>query len=245
MKKILFTCLFVFLVSGFVLKSHAQDIEVIVHETSLTDTLGVVNIIFHFEVINISMMEQSVFEVRTINDLPTDWTSSLCFGENCYAPFVDSIATGTLDPNLQPGDTLKTSVYVAPVNIVGTAHVQIEVGTLRNPTERTTLDFYATAIVTDINDLISSLNYTLEQNYPNPFNPSTNISYSIPERGNVNIKLYDVLGNEIADLLNEEKEAGEYNLQFNTQNYELSSGVYFYTMRVNDFVQTRKLILEK
>ncbi|QQS35863.1 MAG: T9SS type A sorting domain-containing protein [Ignavibacteriales bacterium] len=249
MKKFLFAGFFLFLVSGFVLKSQAQDIEVIVHATQLIDTLGYGNIeaVFDFEVINISMMEQSVFEVRTINDLPQDWTSSLCFGELCFPPDIDSVVTADPfpQPPLQPGDTLITSLHVYPLTNVGVGHVQLQVGTLRNPDVRVILDFYTTGIITDVNETGSVVTYSLDQNYPNPFNPSTNIVYSIPERGNVSIKLYDVLGNEIADILNEDKEAGEYSLQLNTQNYDLSSGVYFYTMRVNDFVQTRKLILEK
>jgi hypothetical protein len=246
MKNFLSVFLFLFFSAGLLINTGAQDFQVVTHETSLQDTLGVLEIVFDFEVINSSQSEIAIFEVRTLNELLQDWSSSLCFGENCYAPFVDSIATGDgLQPNLQAGDTLITSIHVTPATVVGTGHIQIQVGTLRNPGERVTLDFYATAVLTDINDLQSPFAYSLEQNYPNPFNPSTNISYSIPERGNVSIKLFDVLGNEIAELLDVEKEAGVYNFTFNTQDYGLSSGVYFYTLRVNDFVQTRKMILEK
>jgi hypothetical protein len=70
------------------------------------------------------------------------------------------------------------------------------------------------------------LEFSLEQNYPNPFNPNTIISFSIPERANVNLKVYDVLGNELVTLINEETVAGSYNISFNANG--LSTGVYFY-----------------
>jgi photosystem II stability/assembly factor-like uncharacterized protein len=85
--------------------------------------------------------------------------------------------------------------------------------------------------------------FKLEQNYPNPFNPSTSIQYAIGTRQFVELKVYDVLGNEIATLVNEEKPAGMYNVQF-TMN-DLGSGIYFYKINAGDFVQTKKMILIK
>ena len=80
-------------------------------------------------------------------------------------------------------------------------------------------------------------------NYPNPFNPTTTIKYSIPKTYNVLIKVFDVLGNEIETLINEEKPVGTYELNWNAAN--LPSGVYFYRLQAGDFVQTRKMILLK
>lgn len=85
--------------------------------------------------------------------------------------------------------------------------------------------------------------YLLKQNYPNPFNPSTTISYSLPQNGNVEIKLYDVLGNEIATVLNSVKEAGNYDVKFDASS--LASGMYIYTIRVNDYTATKKMLLVK
>jgi len=87
------------------------------------------------------------------------------------------------------------------------------------------------------------LEYGLEQNYPNPFNPNTTISFSIPERANVNLKVYDILGNELVTLINEETEAGSYNISFNSNG--LSTGVYFYQLVSSDFVETKKMLLIK
>jgi hypothetical protein len=85
--------------------------------------------------------------------------------------------------------------------------------------------------------------YFLSQNYPNPFNPSTTIKYSIPVDGNVSLKLFDLLGNEIYTLVDELKQAGTHELEFNAS--DLSSGVYYYQIKSAEFVATKKLMLMK
>jgi lysophospholipase L1-like esterase len=85
--------------------------------------------------------------------------------------------------------------------------------------------------------------YTLKQNYPNPFNPSTTISYSLSTENFVTIKVFEVLGNEIATLVNEKKPAGYYEVEFDGS--QLSSGVYFYQMQSGSFIKTKKLVLMK
>lgn len=88
-----------------------------------------------------------------------------------------------------------------------------------------------------------STEYLLYQNYPNPFNPTTQINYSIPKAELVTLKVYDILGNEAAVLVNEEKTAGKYSINFNAGN--LSSGVYFYRLKAGNYSSTKKLILMK
>jgi Secretion system C-terminal sorting domain/Right handed beta helix region len=88
-----------------------------------------------------------------------------------------------------------------------------------------------------------STEFKLQQNYPNPFNPSTTINFVIPKSSFVNLKVYDVLGNEVATLINEEKPGGAYEIRWNAEG--LSSGVYLYTLKAGDFVQTKKLVLMK
>ncbi|MBN8569498.1 MAG: T9SS type A sorting domain-containing protein [Ignavibacteria bacterium] len=85
--------------------------------------------------------------------------------------------------------------------------------------------------------------YSLSQNYPNPFNPSTKISFTLPVKNFVTIKVYDVNGKEIAELINEEKQAGENSVEFYGAN--LSSGVFYYKLTAGDFSQVRKMILIK
>ncbi len=85
--------------------------------------------------------------------------------------------------------------------------------------------------------------FVLEQNYPNPFNPTTTITYQVPKLCFVSLKVYDVLGNEVAELVNEEKYQGRYSVKFDAS--ELASGVYIYQLRVNDYVSSKKMLLLK
>jgi len=85
--------------------------------------------------------------------------------------------------------------------------------------------------------------YKLEQNYPNPFNPSTTIDYSIKSNGFVTLKVYDMLGKEVASLVNEKKEPGSYSVTFNASN--VPSGIYVYRLTTNEFTSTKKLMLVK
>ena len=91
------------------------------------------------------------------------------------------------------------------------------------------------------NNLVKT--YKLSQNYPNPFNPSTNIRYQIPSAGRVTLKIYDILGRGVKTLVNEYQTSGSYEKSFNAVN--LASGIYFYQIRVNNFVATKKMILIK
>lgn len=89
--------------------------------------------------------------------------------------------------------------------------------------------------------------FTLSQNYPNPFNPSTKIEYRLEKAGMVSLKVYNLLGNEVATLVNGRQEAGRYTVQFNTNGgiLSLASGVYFYRLEAGSFVSTKKLIFMK
>ena len=101
--------------------------------------------------------------------------------------------------------------------------------------------------VEDENNFVAD-DFSLEQNYPNPFNPSTKIKYTVPSVGTslmkfVQLKVYDVLGNEVATLVNEEKTAGSYEVKFKAAG--LSSGIYFYKLQAGNLVETKKMILMK
>jgi len=100
-------------------------------------------------------------------------------------------------------------------------------------------------VITSVNQIKNNIpdKFELYQNYPNPFNPSTTINYSVSNSGIVTIKIYDILGREVATLVNEEKMPGNYTVNFNGTN--LSSGVYFYKMETRSFIQTKKLLLLK
>lgn len=98
--------------------------------------------------------------------------------------------------------------------------------------------------VTAVNDVRSiPAEYELSQNYPNPFNPTTVIEYEIPKNEFVLLKVYNLIGQEVAELENSEKSAGRHKINFNAE--KLSSGVYYYTIKAGSFYQTKKLILLK
>jgi hypothetical protein len=99
------------------------------------------------------------------------------------------------------------------------------------------------ALIVGVEDELSPATYTLAQNYPNPFNPSTKIAFSVPTQGNVTLKIYNMLGQEVATLLDEVRNAGVHEVAFDGIN--LSSGVYFYTLTAGDFVSTKKMMLLK
>ena len=104
-----------------------------------------------------------------------------------------------------------------------------------------------------ISNLISSIEtvtdntipteFSLDQNYPNPFNPTTIIQFALPVKTLVSIKLYDALGREVRSLLNKEMEPGIYKLHLDAR--ELASGIYFYQIQANNFIQTRKMLIIK
>ncbi len=100
-------------------------------------------------------------------------------------------------------------------------------------------------VVTGVTPVVSQLpkDYKLSQNYPNPFNPVTKINFSIPKNGHVSLKVYDALGREIASLVNDVKNAGNYTVEFNASH--LSSGAYFYRLNVNGYIETKKMLLIK
>ncbi|MGB5893268.1 MAG: T9SS type A sorting domain-containing protein, partial [Ignavibacteriaceae bacterium] len=85
--------------------------------------------------------------------------------------------------------------------------------------------------------------FNLDQNFPNPFNPTTSIRFSLPSERFISLTVYDVLGSEIVTLVNEEKPAGEYEVEFNSKG--LTSGIYFYQLKVGKFIETKKMILLK
>ncbi|MFZ1518614.1 MAG: M14 family zinc carboxypeptidase [Ignavibacteriaceae bacterium] len=104
-------------------------------------------------------------------------------------------------------------------------------------------------ITTDIEQItdLTPNEFRLEQNYPNPFNPSTKISWKSPTSGWQTLKVYDVLGNEIAILVDEYRNSGNYEIDFQNTvgSHQLANGVYFYQLRVGDFVETKKMVLLK
>lgn len=120
----------------------------------------------------------------------------------------------------------------------------IHAGNYQYPVQGCTIKIeYAFLNTTDVSALMNNkaANYSLSQNYPNPFNPSTNIGFNLPSKAFVLLKVYDILGREVATLMNEELSAGSYTRQWNAAN--MPSGIYFYRLQAGSYGETKKLIL--
>ncbi|MCU0342612.1 MAG: T9SS type A sorting domain-containing protein [Ignavibacterium sp.] len=142
----------------------------------------------------------------------------------------------SLDIPLSDFTNLTTRNHIAQYILVG------------QPTGSNTVyvdNFYFYNSATDVKEIIGATpsDFELEQNYPNPFNPSTLISYSIPQNSFVTLKVYDVIGNEVATLVNQSQSAGKYEVRFDASN--LSNGVYMYSIKTDNFTSTKKMILMK
>ncbi|OGU68364.1 MAG: hypothetical protein A2499_14935 [Stygiobacter sp. RIFOXYC12_FULL_38_8] len=140
-------------------------------------------------------------------------------------------------------------VYSAKADPADLYHITLRQGTA-SAAAAMTLDgiriattWNALLTATDVEETSIPTKYELNQNYPNPFNPSTVINYQLPEAGNVTLKVYDVLGNEVATLVNEFKQAGVYNAKFANSN--LSSGIYLYRLQAGNFVSVKRMMLIK
>jgi hypothetical protein len=160
----------------------------------------------------------------------------------CNDPWVTGIGAGQSLPDLPPsataGSTSPVLIYFDPTAkpTYFDLKADFSIGGVIYWTDSTRLTL--TGIGTEA---ALPVRYALEQNYPNPFNPSTKIQFSIVHRQLTIVKVFDVLGREVATLVNELKEPGTYTVQFNASS--LASGVYFYRLQAGNFVQTKKLLL--
>ncbi len=182
-----------------------------------------------------------------------------------FSQIIDLELTHTLPKVFPSNDTLTWDfTYTAPNNsgsdtIYSAAQ---SVNGDENPSEEDKWNFGSNFVVTvvpptnvEVEPNVSSLSFELKQNYPNPFNPSTKIEYTIPSltpplslrervsegQVRVTLKVYDLIGNEVATLVNEEKPTGNYEVEFDASH--LSSGIYFYQLKAGNYVATKKMIL--
>jgi hypothetical protein len=149
--------------------------------------------------------------------------------------------------------------YVGRVNVSGSKNIDIYVDdepyktgttTLTGNTVRTWYDGISYALINNSAVNIAQENsipseFKLEQNYPNPFNPATTINYQLPNASNVTLKVFDLVGREVITLVNEFQQAGKYSVQFSSSKLQTASGVYFYRLKADSYIQTKKMILIK
>ncbi len=221
----------------------SQEFEIWVEQHQINGNLGE-ELIFNMEVENISQEEITLNFIRVINDIPEQWSSSLCF-EFCFAPFVDTVTTNSQfgSSPIQPGEIRDMSLHVFPLEVDGLGEIEILIENVNNRDYNTTEVFIASTAVTSVEEEIFPDNFELKQNYPNPFNPSTTINFSLPESDKVTLKVYDIIGNEVDNLINSPMSAGSFEYKFNASS--LPSGVYFYELKTREFRSVRKMVLEK
>jgi C1A family cysteine protease len=163
----------------------------------------------------------------------------------------------TVNPStetVEPEDSLSINVVIDTKDLAAGSYYGLVILTSNDLTYRSYHSFSGgihinlevqDTVATDIKMRSASIpeTWSLEQNYPNPFNPSTKISWQSPDRSHQVLKVFDVLGNEIVTLVNEEKPAGNYEVTWNAVNFPC--GVYFYRLQAGSFVETKKMILLK
>lgn len=182
---------------------------------------------------------------RIVNNIPASWETQMCY-DLCYAGFIDTISLPSDKPySIAPGhqDTLFYIDFTCVGQGLGTSIVRMY--NVENPSLYVQDTFKVQIGSTGISHISLIVDsYNLSQNYPNPFNPTTNINFSIPNSQTVSLKVYDILGNEITALVNNERlTAGTYKVDFNGSS--MSSGIYYYTLKTESFIDTKKMILIK
>jgi CubicO group peptidase (beta-lactamase class C family)/uncharacterized lipoprotein YbaY len=165
----------------------------------------------------------------------------------------DSIVTGIISntlsaPTILPGQRVacggSTNIYYDPSKVKDTVSFNIRFEISSNGYVYWSEDTTVILAITGIEDQsLLPTAFNLKQNFPNPFNPSTTIKYSVPELSKVKLTVFNLLGEEIKTLVDEEKMPGSYELEFNSEN--IPSGVYFYQIKAGEFTQTKKMILLK
>ncbi len=237
---------------------NAQSFTAVADTTSAQDTLNS-EMVFNITVTNVSDNDLTLYVKRTVNNIPLDWTSSLCFNF-CFSPDLDSIAT-TSDfgsRSLSAGESRELSLHIFPHSSSGTGNVSLRIGDVNNFADSVVIDFTAIANPLGVEDENRSVfRFELNQNYPNPFykgsgeNSTTTITYSVKGiTTTITLTVYDVLGRKVATLVNNKSvpnSGGNYSVQFNpnSADEQLPTGIYFYRLQAGKFSQTKKMILMK
>lgn len=215
--------------------------------TTQVDTAGS-EIVFNLTVQNTSQDSLKLAFLRTENDIPSDWSTSFCFDNNCFSPDVDSVAT-TPDFNstpIAPGEVRELSLhfFTAP-DRRDSGKVTLLAKNFGNPYNNAMihLNAYTEVYVSAKDETVIPTEYSLGQNYPNPFNPESSISFSLPASQYVKITLYDVMGRELMTLAEGTYAAGQHAITVKSEN--LSSGTYVYRMKAGSFMAAKKMIIAK
>ena len=199
------------------------------------DSIGTFNGTIH----NVSSGTINIVVVRRVNNLPNNWTSSVCLGMICYNETIDSVSV-----QIGQGDSSACGV-LAWVSGAGEGTVQLDIFDL-NSNEHLFLDVNFYAGMVDINnDFIKPNQFLLFPAYPNPFNPVTTIRFNIPieTQHATTLQIFDVNGRSIESLVNRVLQAGQHEIEWSAA--RIPSGVYFAELVSGNYRQVQKLVLMK
>ena len=200
-----------------------------------TDSVGT----FHGTIHNLSSDTVTIIVVRRVNELPNNWTSSVCLDMICYNEAIDSVST-----QIGQGDSTACGV-LAWISGPGAGTVQLDIFDLYTD-DHLFLDVNFYAGMVDINkDLIKPNQFLLFPAYPNPFNPLTRIRFNIPfeTQHATSLQLFDINGRSVESLVNRVMQTGQYEIEWSALG--MPSGVYFAELVSGNYRQVQKLVLMK
>ncbi|KAA3596792.1 MAG: T9SS C-terminal target domain-containing protein [Calditrichaeota bacterium] len=247
MKKIIFTTLAIF---TFAASSFAQQVYsfTMVSDANFSFAQPWELVEIHADMTNLTSQPQYIVFDRVTENLPDPfWSSSVCAGINCWAPFV-----GTDTIYLAPDTTLDIRMNITPSTVQGQADIVVEFWDANSPNDKVVQDYHVsteevTVSVEEGEVILPS--FKLAQNFPNPFNPSTKIELTVDKTDFGKLSVFNVLGQEIKVLASQKFTAGQ-NYTFawdgkDANDSPVASGVYFYSFDLNGISQTKRMVLAK
>ncbi|HEY3250148.1 MAG TPA: T9SS type A sorting domain-containing protein [Ignavibacteria bacterium] len=199
------------------------------------DTFGVIS---HAKLNNLTGSNNQLRIIRTAVNVPSGWESCICDIVQCHPPGLDT-AIANYPPGLSNIDVILYA-HSAP----GTGYVTLRAEKVSNPSENIVVVFggaYNPLGITQISTIAED--FSLSQNYPNPFNPVTHFGFSISKPGFTQLIIYDALGREVETIISGNLNTGKYEADFDAK--ELSSGMYYYSLKSGDYFSVRKMVLIK
>jgi len=204
------------------------------------------------EIYNTSSSDLNLQIIRTRNQFPDGWFCSLCLGDLCFAPSMDTIRIADIIGPLAPGDSLDFHLQVGSnATEPGNGLVTIKIENVDEPDDSTSLTFTFLTNPTDVADRNSAAieSFDLAQNYPNPFNPVTMIRYTLPfvsGDNSVSLIVFNSAGQTVRTLVHSPQNAGQHQITWNGKDdygMDVPSGVYFYKLKDGAYQAIRKMIL--
>ena len=245
MKRKLTVLIVVMAVVLFIIPAGAQNFTFEAEETYIYSTPAETTLVFHASVNNLTDEDITLQAQRTIIYSPHAWYSNMCFGY-CY----DNGISITDPTPIMANSSLDFELDVTITEgVVDYAEIQIRMINVINESEYVDITFIASTNPSGIDDNNNLQNsYVLCQNYPNPFNPETTIDYSLPASSNVEIAVFNSIGQKIKTLINKRESAGSHSVNWDATNsagIKVPTGIYFYSLKAGEFSEMRKMVLLK